>query len=98
MLKVFAEANLEEGQLKPYLNTLADDYLDLFYRFIWSRLNHPDVKDFGKRFITEIADQNFQLHLFKRFMTTLMNISDDIEDLHRNALRKFITAEDYNEV
>ena len=35
MLQIFNENTLEEGELHPYINSLANDYLDMFFRFIW---------------------------------------------------------------
>lgn len=55
----------------PHLTTIADDYLTLFYKFIWFKLRTPDLDNFGKRFFFEVADYQYQIHLLIAFMRIL---------------------------
>lgn len=58
-VELFTDCNFEDKALMPHLSSVADDYLTLLFKFIWSKLRTPDIKNFGKRFFLEIADYQY---------------------------------------
>ena len=60
--KTFSDHDYNSA-IEPFVITVGEEYLKLFYKFIWFKCKNPEVDDFGKKFFFDICDTNFQIHL-----------------------------------
>eukprot|EP00347_Sterkiella_histriomuscorum_P005686 403355653 len=91
-IKLFVEAPIQDAEVYPHINLVAQDFLDLFYKYIWFKLKSPDIKNFGKRFFMEIADTPYKLHLLVKFMKIQSSWGEEAVFQHSNVLQKFIPS------
>ena len=57
-VKLYGETDKDKS-IEPYINTIGEEYLKLFYKYIWFKLRSPEIENFGKRFFNEIADIDY---------------------------------------
>lgn len=63
---LFSEANQNESDLNPWISKVSEDFLEMFYLFIWYKLGMPEIPNFGRDFFFEVTnDTKYQLHLLK---------------------------------
>ena len=55
-IKLIQDKGEEEQFVDAYEDTIAEAYLQLFYKYIWFKMKNPDVKDFGTRFFSEYGE------------------------------------------
>lgn len=72
-MSLFTNQSDPEQMIEPYIRTIGDDCLQLFYKWLWVRVKQPEIENFGRRFFTELAsnDWRYQVNLIKKFMETL---------------------------
>ena len=74
----------------PELNKIAEDYLELFYKFIWWKMKSPEIDNFGQKFFNEYCDVNTQLNMIVSFIRMLEAIPDEVYLQHLGVLQKYI--------
>jgi hypothetical protein len=59
--------------IEPYIKTIGEDCLQLFYKWLWVRAKQPEIENFGRLYFIELSnnDWRYQIHLVKNFMQTL---------------------------
>ena len=90
-IKVFAES--DAAAIEPHVRSIGEEYLKLFYKFVWFKFKTPDIDDFGKKIFEDISDADCQIHLVRLFLKMLCQQYADIYDQHRAALVKFVPEE-----
>jgi hypothetical protein len=76
--------------IEPFVGATGDEYVKLFYKYIWFKIKSPEIENFGKRFFLEIADTHYQIHLVKAFMKIMQSLYTEIYDQHKAILTKFV--------
>ena len=66
-----AEESNAEFAVEPYLKSISEEHLKLFYKYIWYRLRSPNIESFGKRFFEELCDTPFQIYLVRLYKDLL---------------------------
>jgi hypothetical protein len=79
--------------VEPYVKTIGEDNLKLFYKWIWIRCKMPDIDDFGRRFFLEMGDWKYQVTLLKKYMQTLHTSFTDLARTHQIVLMYFINED-----
>ena len=67
-IALYAEISDKELAVEPYISTIGMEHVKLLYKYIWIKMKHPEIEDFGKRFFFELCDTNFQIQLVKSYM------------------------------
>lgn len=49
-LNLFAEKAKGDNFIDAYEDTIAKNYLDMFYKFLWFKLRNPEMENVGKLF------------------------------------------------
>ena len=71
-MRLFAEWDSSEVKMEPYIQTIGEEYVHLFYKYLWVKFDSPLIDNFGLRFFKEIAhDTNYQIFLLRSFMKAL---------------------------
>jgi hypothetical protein len=57
-VKLFAEADMKTT-VEPSILTTGEEYLKVFYKYVWWKLKSPEIENFGKRFFLELSDNDY---------------------------------------
>lgn len=69
-VKLFAEVD-KKTSVEPYILSTGEEYLKIFYKYIWWKLKSPEIENFGKRYFHELPDTDYQIQLVRSFMDVL---------------------------
>lgn len=85
---IFAEKDLTA--VEPYVHAIGDEYLKMFYQFIWFKLNQPTIENIGKKYFFELCEEPQQVYLVKQFKNVIQQMFMDIYNVHNELVMGFI--------
>ncbi|CDW76566.1 UNKNOWN [Stylonychia lemnae] len=91
--EIFCEKKIEDSELSPEIGLVAEDYLELFYKYIWWKMKSPEIEKFGQKFFFQLCSISAQLNLLVKYMEVLKHLTDEIYLQHLGVLQKFIPVD-----
>ena len=70
----------EMAMIEPYVTTIGEEFLNLFYKYLHNKVKQPDIADFGRTFFFELCSSNadYQIHLLHSFFKLLSSAYSEI--------------------
>ncbi|CAI2361775.1 unnamed protein product [Moneuplotes crassus] len=84
----FIKERENKGEFKAKF-LIIDEFIEDFYKFIWSRFGAPVIPNYGERYIKECGSVDYMIHLFLGFAKFIGNL------YYKLGTTQLIMAQDY---